>query len=207
MRFDVFGRYVPGTSLIHRLPTVVTMLMMFGASLTAIVIRNRWVTGAMLASAVVVLLMTGLPWRRCFSVAWPLVVFIAAIAGYHALRGRADLALVIPGNILAAVLWSRVLILTNAMPALLDAIRTLLRPLGWLGVDTERIALSVVLMIRSIPQILVAVDAVRDAARARNLGRNPVALLAPVVVQTVAYAHMTGEALIARGLGESNQRS
>lgn len=207
MRFDVFGRYVPGASLIHRLPTVVTMLVVIAASLTAIVIGNPWVTGAVLASAVVALLMTGLPWRRCFAVAWPLVVFIAVVVGYHALRGRHDLALIIPGNILAAVLWARVLILTNAIPELLDAIRTLLQPLGWLGVDTERLALSVVLMVRSIPQILGAVDAVRDAARARNLGRNPVALLAPVVVQTVAYAHMTGEALIARGLGESNQRS
>ena len=34
------------------------------------------------------------------------------------------------------------------------------------------------------------------------LERNPVALVTPVVIQTVAYARTTGEALLARGLGE-----
>ncbi|HET7414781.1 MAG TPA: hypothetical protein VFI97_03695, partial [Arthrobacter sp.] len=43
---------------------------------------------------------------------------------------------------------------------------------------------------------------VRDAAKARGLERNPRALLVPVVINAVAYAKQTGDALAARGLGE-----
>ena len=55
---------------------------------------------------------------------------------------------------------------------------------------------------RSLPHLLGSFAEVRDAATARGLRRNPVTYVTPVVVRTVAYAHATGDALAARGLGE-----
>jgi biotin transport system permease protein len=59
-------------------------------------------------------------------------------------------------------------------------------------------------MVRSLPHLLGAFDEVRDAATARGIRRSPVAYVAPVVVRAVAYAHATGDALAARGLGEDD---
>ena len=102
---------------------------------------------------------------------------------------------VVPGNVLAALYLARALVLTTSGPDLLDAMSRVL---------PERVALAVALMLRSIPQILDAMGTVRDAARARGLGRNPIANLAPVIVHAIALAQATGEALVARGLGESD---
>jgi biotin transport system permease protein len=72
-----------------------------------------------------------------------------------------------------------------------------------LGVDPDSIGLAVAVMMRSLPHLIGAFQEVRDAADARGIGRNPVTYIAPVVVRTVAYAHATGDALAARGLGEA----
>ncbi len=59
-------------------------------------------------------------------------------------------------------------------------------------------------MVRSVPFIAGAFTDVRDAARARGIERNPFVLVTPVIIQTVAYARATGDALAARGLGEAS---
>ena len=63
----------------------------------------------------------------------------------------------------------------------------------------ERIGLAISLMLRSIPFIAGSVGELRDAMRARGLRPDPVRLVTPAVISTVAYAHRTGEALAARG--------
>ena len=59
-------------------------------------------------------------------------------------------------------------------------------------------------MVRSVPMLLDSFDQVRQAARARGQERNLMLLVAPVVVRAVGFAHATGAALAARGLGESD---
>jgi biotin transport system permease protein len=82
---------------------------------------------------------------------------------------------------------------------MLDAVVRAARPLRrW--VDPEVVALTLGVMLRSVPWVAGAFTEVRDSARARGLERSPRAVVVPVVLHTVAYARRTGEALAARGL-------
>ena len=106
-------------------------------------------------------------------------------------------------GILATVLAANLLTATTELERLLDGLAGLIVPLRRVGADPERFALTVSLMLRSIPFVIGAFDDVRDAARARGLERNLRARTLPVMIATVAYARHTGEALAARGLGEA----
>ena len=101
------------------------------------------------------------------------------------------------------MLAAKLLTATTELERLLDGLAGLIVPLRRFGADPERFALTVSLMLRSIPFIIGAFDDVRDAARARGLERNLRARTLPVMIATVAYARQTGEALAARGLGEA----
>ena len=133
-------------------------------------------------------------------IGWPLWVMVAAVFVYQAATLNPAGAVVQPGNILIAVLAARLLTLTTSTPVLMDALARGLRPLRWLRVDPNEVALAIALMIRSIPYLLGSIEDARDAAGARGRDRNPALLLTPVVLGAVAYAQRTGEALHARGL-------
>jgi biotin transport system permease protein len=99
-----------------------------------------------------------------------------------------------------------VLTATTAPTALIDGVVRAARPLRrWL--DPESLGLGIAIMFRSIPWIATAFDDVRDSARARGLERNPRALVLPVVIRTVGYARATGDALLARGLGDPDDET
>ncbi|MFV0434144.1 MAG: energy-coupling factor transporter transmembrane component T family protein [Leucobacter sp.] len=109
------------------------------------------------------------------------------------------------GGLLALILTASALTASTAAADMLDTIAWALRPLRPLGVDPDRVALAFSLVIRSIPSILGIARETRAAAKARGLERNPRALVIPLVLRTVAHAHLTGEALAARGIGEDDR--
>lgn len=203
-RPELFGLYRPGTSLLHRLPVAAKFAVMFILSLSGLVVRSWPVSVAALALCVLLLLSSGLGVRRCLALPSVLLVMIALLVGYQLLWGQVAAAIVVVANLLLCVYAARMLVLTTPAPVLLDALVTAARPLRPLGIDPERLGLAAAIMLRSIPHLLASFDQVRDAARARGLERNLLARVSPVVVQAVAYAHATGEALAARGLGETD---
>jgi biotin transport system permease protein len=100
------------------------------------------------------------------------------------------------------VLGARVVLATSPLDDLLDAVVRASAPLRRVGLRPELVALTVMLMLRTVPALLDLMSEVRDAARARGLGRHPRALLVPMAIRTVARARATGEALAARGIGD-----
>jgi biotin transport system permease protein len=98
---------------------------------------------------------------------------------------------------LAAVVVSA----TTAVNAMLDAFVRWIGPLRRLGVDPERVALTIGLAVQALPGTIALALETRDAARARGV-RHPRAFLTPFVIRVVARAHETGDALRARGLGD-----
>lgn len=115
------------------------------------------------------------------------------------------------GPLGAAVLTTRLLVLvalaglvtlTTPTSAILDALERALRPLGRLGVDSERVALVLALAVRSVPVIADLAGQVRDAQRARGRERDVRAFAVPLVVGGLRRADALGEALRARGLDD-----
>ena len=91
---------------------------------------------------------------------------------------------------------------TTEVNEMVDALARWARPLRVLGVDPDRVALTVALTIGALPGTIAIARETRDAARARGLDRNPRAYLSPFVIRVVVRAHESGDALHARGIGD-----
>lgn len=200
---QLFGAYLPGDSVIHRLPVGAKYAMLFAGTLPALIARQWWLALALLAFSVVVLLATRLPVRFTLRLGLGLLVLLAFLIGYHVLFGTGLLTgVMISGNLLGCIYLSRALTMTTPAPVLVDALVNATRPLERIGFPSERFGLAVALMLRSLPYLVGLFDDVRTSARARGLERNWFALITPAVVGAVAYAQRTGDALMARGLGD-----
>ncbi len=200
MNAPILGLYQPGSGWLFSTPVGWKYLVLLVLTLPALFLTTWWVTLLAVVACLVVLLSSGIRLRRSLDVGWVLWLVLAVVAAYHVIALEPLSAVVHPGNILAAVLAARIITLTTAVPELVDALVTLLRPLP--GVNEERVALAVALMLRSVPYLVGSIDDAREAARARGLQRNPALLLTPVLLNAVAYAEQTGEALTARGIGD-----
>nr|WP_269452000.1 energy-coupling factor transporter transmembrane component T [Tessaracoccus coleopterorum] len=185
-----------------RVPVGWKYALMLAVALPPLFIWQWWATLAALSLAVGCLATSGIGLRRIFSLGWYLWALLAVMAVYQLTATLFEDAFISPGNVLAAVLGARILTLTSSTPDLMDALSTALRPLRLVRVNPDAVTLMVALMVRSIPYLAGSLQDARDAARARCSERNPVFLLTPAVVGSVAYAQRTGEALHARGLPE-----
>lgn len=199
---QLFGSYIPGNSVIHRLPVGAKYALVLAGTIPAFFTRS-WISSvALLVAAVLLLLLTRLPLRRCLGLGTGILVLAAVLIGWNTFVGRPLDGVANIAVIVACIYLSRVLTLTTPAPVLVDALVTAARPLDRVGFNSERFGLAVALVLRSIPYLVSLSSDVRTAARARGLERNFFANLTPVIIGAVAYAQRTGDALTARGLGD-----
>ena len=200
----LLGLHVPGATVWHRLSTGPKYVVFLLLTVPAMVVDGVWVVLGLLALSLLVVASTRAPLRLAWGLPSGLVVLLGLIGGYHAVMGDPEVGLRVVGTILTALYASRLLLITTPMPDLIDALVAFARPFRRVGLDPERFGLAVAVMVRSVPHLVASFGDVQQAARARGLERNPFALVTPVVVQAVAYARSTGDALAARGLGEAD---
>lgn len=198
----LLANYVAGNSLIHRSPLWLKFLVVAGCGAGSFLVSD-WIAPAFaLAVFCCLFLMTGAGLRRLVSSVWPVVPVLAAIGLFQWWQLGGPVAARIVLNVLVCVVAASLLTATTPVQQLLDGVASLARPFQRFGADPERFALTIAVMLRSIPFIAGAFADVRHSARARGLERHMRARVLPVFITTVAYARQTGEALAARGLGE-----
>lgn len=199
----LLANYVPGNSLIHRLPLGLKFLLVFSCGLASFLISDWRISVAVLAALSCLFLLTGAGPRKLWYAVRPLAAVLVVIGLFQWWQLGAPTAARIVVNILVCVVAASLLTATTPIQHLLDGVAKTAVPFRKFGADPERFALTIAIMLRSIPYIAGAYADVRDSARARGLERNPRALLLPVFITSVAFARQTGEALAARGLGEA----
>lgn len=200
----LLGIYVPGTTVWHRMGTGGKYLIFLALTVPAVVSSEPVVVLGLLALTLVLVASTGAPLRLAWGLPWGFALLMIALVVFHVAMGNPVVAVRVVGTLLTALFASRILLLSTPMPVLVDALVAAARPLRFLGMDPERFGLAVAIALRSIPFVVASFGDVRDAARARGIDRNPFALVTPVVIATVAFARATGDALVARGLGEDD---
>ena len=194
--------YLPGDTVIHRLPAGIKLVLL-AATGVALTVRNLWwepvaVLGVVLACY----LLAGFPVRtlaaQLRSMSWVLLaisVFQLVVSGWQSM---VDVIITLAAMVLAAGLVS----LTTGMEALTEVLLRILRPFRRFGVAPERMALLISLSVRSVSVIAGLAQEVRDAQRARGLGRSARAFAVPLLVRSLRHAEALGEALMARGLDD-----
>ncbi len=198
----LFGLYRPTGGPLDRLGVGLKYLILLALTIPSAVSGRWWVSAILVLIAAAVLVWSRVGVRRGLGLGWGSVAVLAVIAGAHVLLGTASNGAFVVLNIVLALYATRILTLTTPVPDLLDGLAAAARPLRWVGVNPDTVALAVAVMLRSVPYLIGTFDEVRQAARARGLSRNPLAQVSPVVVRAVGYAQTTGEALAARGLGD-----
>ncbi|MDQ0923606.1 biotin transport system permease protein [Pseudarthrobacter sp. W1I19] len=199
----LLANYVPGNSLVHRTPLALKFLLVFACGLASFIIQDWLISTAVLAVLSGLFLLTGAGLKRLWRAVRPLAAVLLVIGLFQWWQLGAPAAARIVLNILVCVVAASLLTATTPVQKLLDGVVKAASPFKRFGADPERFALTIGIMLRSIPYIAGTFADVRDSARARGLERNPRALILPVFITSVAFARQTGEALAARGLGDA----
>ncbi len=199
----LLGHYLPGRSIVHRAPLAAKYLVVLAVGAAVLIWRIPTVGLGALALGTGLFALAGPRVLRAWAAPLRQLWWIFVILGIHQSIINSPLfALTLVSGMLAVIQCGRLVLLTTTQAALLDGLERAAAPLRLLGGNPATVALAVALMLRSIPAIATSVQELSDAAKARGIGRNPATLAAPVVINTVAYAQRTADALAARGIME-----
>ncbi len=196
------GIYQPGTSLVHRAPAGLKLLLLFLAGVGVVLLDSTTALGLALAGVLALYAVSRLGptvlWRQVRPMALVLV-------GFGALQwwlngGPAAVRLV--AMLLVLVLLAGLVSTTTRTTELVDALVRVLAPLRRLGADPERFALLLALSVRSVPVVAGLAAEVRDAQRARGVRTDVRTFGAPFLIRSLRHADALSEALRARGVDD-----
>ena len=197
----MIGLYSPGTSLIHRAPT---LLKLFLLSLCVVLIGsspNPWIVGGAAAGVVLLFLAARVPVRAAAAQIAPILLILLVAVPIQGLLSGWTVAALMAGRLLVAVALAALFTMTTTVTAVLEAFQKLLRPFRRF-IDTDRVGLLVALTIRCIPLVSDIVREVFEARTARGTRGSLLSIAVPVVVRSLYAADALGEALVARGLDD-----
>jgi biotin transport system permease protein len=197
----LFGIYQPGTSLLHRSPVGPKVAGLAVFSLAVVLVRSMPAAFAFLAAALLAALVARVDLRLMARSLRSVVLVAAVFAALQWLLYGPAKATETLVDLVALALAAIVVSTTTPVNDMLDAFIRWIRPLRRVGVNPDRVALTIGLAIQALPGTVALAIETRDAARARGV-RHPRAFLTPFVIRVVARAHETGDALHARGIGD-----
>jgi biotin transport system permease protein len=195
----VIALYRPGTSALHRLPAGVKLLALIAIALLISLWPHTGASLAIAAALVVGLYVLALfpptvllhqLWLARWIVLLMVVTQLIFLTPWDALVNTV--------RVVAIVLLAGLLTLTTRSEDLLAAIETGLTPLARLGVDAQRVALTLSLAIAMLPVVAGIASRVRDAQRARGV-RLGFRAVVPILVLALRHADDVADALSARG--------
>ncbi|MGO4614300.1 energy-coupling factor transporter transmembrane protein EcfT [Nocardia sp. 2YAB30] len=199
----MIGMYLPGDSLLHRMPAGLKLMLLIVSIVTATVfVRSLPQVGV--ASVVVagLLAVARIPVKVALAQLRPVVWLVLIIAVFQVLTTSPARAVVVCGVLLISVALAALVTLTTRVTDMLDTVTRALGPLRKFGVDPDRVGLLLALAIRCVPLLAGIVHDVAQARRARGLQWSMTALATPVLVRALRTADAMGDALAARGVDD-----
>ena len=196
------GLYVPGTSVVHRAPAGLKLVVMIAAGVASVFLRAPWQVAAALTVVLLAYGVAGLPPRTVARQVRPLLWVGLVTAGFHLVVNGWERAVVVVGVLAVLLLLAALVTLTTRTTDLVDAVVAACRPLRVVRIEPERIGLVIALGVRCVPVVIGLAEGVRDAQRARGLTASPRAFAVPLIVRSLRHADALGEALAARGLDD-----
>ncbi|MBF8970900.1 energy-coupling factor transporter transmembrane protein EcfT [Streptococcus sp. NLN76] len=222
----ILGRYIPGSSFIHRLDPRAKLLGMF-AFVLMIFWANNFVTNVLvLLVTACLLLLSGLPLKVYWDglkPMWFLIIFTISFQLFTLNSGAPLLqwgwltitdkgliqAAIIFIRFLTIVLWSTVLTLTTMPLTLARAIESLLKPLKVVRFPVQEVGLMLSMSLRFIPTLMDDTVKVMNAQRARGVdfgegnllekAKSFIPILIPLFASSFKRADALATAMEARG--------
>ncbi|GAA2489836.1 CbiQ family ECF transporter T component [Terrabacter carboxydivorans] len=195
----IFAAHVPGTSVVHRMPLGLKLVGVLAVGVLPWAVSSVLPLALATAALAGIVLVARLPARRLLRSLRGLLPVLVLLLAFQWWAHDLVYAVRVVLGIVNAFVAAGILTATTPVSDLLDGAVRAARPLGRF-VDPEVVALTLGVVVRSVPWVAGSFSSVRESARARGLERDPRAVVVPTVVHVVAYARATGEALAARGL-------
>jgi len=199
---DLFGARTAGTSVVHRARPGLKLALL--AAGTAVVLGMRTPLVEVAAAGVVLAVATvaRVPARALARQVRPALPFAVTAGGLAAWSAGPVTGATIAASLVVAVACAALVTLTTPTQGLLDALVGALRPFRRLGIDPDRVALTLALAVSSVPVMARLAGEVRQARMARGAERSVRAFVVPLMIRTVRHADRLGEALRARGVDD-----
>ena len=179
------AQYYPGTSVIHRLDPRAKFVAVSAVAVALFVRDSFWALALYASVALVAYLLSGVPavgfWRAFRPLLWLVgLTFVVqvlfappaqafwSLGPIHLSWQGIETAAYLTLRLVVLVLAGSVLTLTTPPIALTDGLAWLGRPLRRLRVPTDELALMVTIALRFIPTLLVELETIMRAQRARG---------------------------------------
>jgi biotin transport system permease protein len=138
----------------------------------------------------------GLEWVRMLRPLWPFVLLVAL---WQVWLGAPLATVPVVLRLGAVVGLANAVTMTTELSEIIALLTRLARPLRRFGLQPSVLALSVALMIRFVPVMLLRHDQITESWRARSPRRPGWRILLPVLLAALDDADRVAEALRARG--------
>jgi biotin transport system permease protein len=190
--------YVPGDSVVHRVPAALKLFVLVIGSMALFVISNIPLHVAELLVIAVLFQVARLSWKDTLRQLRTALIFMVPIFLFHAFLTDWILGLETILRILVLLLLAILITLTTKVSDMMDVLEWATLPLKPLGVNPSKVSMMLSMVIRFIPMMMREAQEILEAQRARGLERNAIALLMPLLIKTLKMADDLSEAIEAR---------
>lgn len=194
----MISSYISHQTWLHRLPAGLKLLCLALCTVMLLPLDHWFGLVAPLMLAAVLYATLGHPGLKRLLRLKSLLPIVLGIGLFQALLTSIDSALLTIFRILVMVMLADLVSITTTMQQMMRSLHPVLRPIRFLGVDTQKLSLMVALVIRFVPLLLSLWHAQSEAWRARANRSGGVRLIAPFVRETLRLADHVSEALAAR---------
>ena len=191
--------YVPGQSIVHRLPAGAKLLALAAGSAALFVVPGVPVHAAELLVVLALFHLAGLPWREVIDQLRPALVLLVPIFLFHVFLTDWVLGLETVLRILVLLFLAVIVTLTTKLSDMIEVLERAMRPLRFVGINPSKVGMMLSMVIRLIPLMMREAGEILEAQRARGLERNAIALLVPLLIKALKMADDLADAMDARG--------
>lgn len=191
--------YLPGATPLHRLSAGAKVAGLLAASLALFLVPSPGFAVATIPAALALYVSTGATLRRLVADMRGPALLIGFVFLFQLLFGSAEDAMLVAARFSTLILLAAAVTLTTPVSAMADLVEWLLAPLARFGLRPDKVGLAIALAIRFVPLIAEEYREIREAQAARGLGRNPLALVVPLLIRTFKAADELADAIEARG--------
>lgn len=186
---------------LHRVPAALKLLVLALAGGLQYSVHSLLPLGAGALLAAGIFLSLGRAMRVARRLVLSLLLACALLLAFHGLQQQWELGALSSLRLLATSLLGVALTLTTRMRDLLLVLERLLAPLRTLGVNTDRLALMLALMLRFTEHFFVVWSRLDDAHRVRTGRSGGLRLLAPLTIHMLGAARRVADTLQVRSGG------
>lgn len=222
----IFGRYVPGESVLHRMDPRSKLIIVFLFVCIVFIANNAWTYGILAAYTLLMVGMSKIPPRFLYQGLKPVLFLVAFTFLLHIFMTREGDIVVDWGwlkiyeegirqgifislRFFLLILITSLLTLTTTPIEITDGLETLLNPLKKVKFPVHELALMMSISLRFIPTLMQETDKIMKAQTARGVEYNSgpvkdrikaiVPLLIPLFISSFKRAEELAVAMEARG--------